>query len=109
MAKPTAIFAALSDPTRRTILESLGSKGQTAGSIASQFNISWPGISRHLRILKAAGLIWETREGRSRYYEINHQALLPVLTWLGQFRPDVPSPSTPPVAAASLVGREYTS
>jgi DNA-binding transcriptional ArsR family regulator len=109
MAKPSAIFSALSDQTRRSILESLKAGGQTAGSIASQFNISWPAISRHLRILKAAGLIWETREGRSRYYEINQQALAPVLGWLGQFKPDLPHLSPQPVAASILVGREYTS
>jgi DNA-binding transcriptional ArsR family regulator len=109
MAKPNAIFSALSDQTRRSILESLKGGGRTAGSIASQFNISWPAISRHLRILKAAGLIWETREGRSRYYEINQPALAPVLGWLGQFKPDLPRLSPQPGAASSLVGREYTS
>lgn len=109
MVKPNAVFSALSDHTRRAILTSLKGGGQTAGSIASQFNVSWPAISRHLRILKAAGLIWETREGRSRYYEINQQALAPVLGWLGQFTPGPTPLSRQPVAVPGLVGREYTS
>jgi DNA-binding transcriptional ArsR family regulator len=109
MAKPSPVFAAVADPTRRAILEGLRPGGQTAGKIASLFDISWPAISRHLRVLKAAGLVWETRDGRTRYYELNHDALRPALTWLAQFRVSpvqlVGSPATGP----SLVGREYTS
>ena len=107
MAKSDPVFAALADPTRRAILESLKGGGKLAGNIAGQFEVSWPAISRHLRLLKAAGLVWETREGRSRYYEINQQAILPVLAWLGQFKPaSVPS-SLP--ALTSSAGREYSS
>lgn len=109
MAKPNTAFAALADPTRRAILESLKDGGQTAGNIAARFRVSWPAISRHLGILKAAGLIWETRDGRTRYYEINQQALVPVVGWLGQFKPDAVRPPPPPVPLASSVGREYTS
>jgi DNA-binding transcriptional ArsR family regulator len=109
MAPPALIFAALADPTRRAILENLRQGGQTAGKIASLFDISWPAISRHLRILKAASLVWESRDGRSRYYELNPDALRPALTWLTKFRAEpgliiaVTSPSP------SQVGREYTS
>ena len=108
MAKPNAAFAALADPTRRTILESLRGGGQTAGEIAGQFKVSWPAVSRHLRILKAAGLIWETKDGRSRYYEVNLPALHPVLSWLGQFQ-SAPAPRPAPVSGLSSAGREYTS
>lgn len=109
MPKPNPVFAALADPTRRTILEALGRGGQAAGSIASLFDVSWPAISRHLRVLKAAGLVWETRDGRTRYYELNHDALRPAMTWLTQFRSEpIRTVSTPP-AGPSLVGREYTS
>lgn len=109
MAKPDPVFAALADPTRRSILEGLGPGGQTAGKIAALFDVSWPAISRHLRILKAAGLVWETRDGRIRYYELNHDALRPVLAWLSQFRRDQSQPVLNPVPGPSLVGREYTS
>ena len=107
MAKPDATFAALGDPTRRAILESLRDGGQTAGAIADQFDISWPAVSRHLRLLKAAGLVWETREGRIRYYEINQQAIIPVLAWLGQFKPAAGLTAAP--VHPSSAGREYSS
>jgi DNA-binding transcriptional ArsR family regulator len=106
MAKTASIFAALSDPTRRAILDSLRGGGGTAGHIAGQFRISWPAISRHLRILKAAGLVWETRDGRSRYYEINQQALFPAVNWLDQFRGPARATTAP---APSSAGREYSS
>lgn len=109
MAKPNAVFAALADPTRRGILDGLRQGGETAGTIASRFNISWPAISRHLRILKAAGLIWETRDGRTRHYELNYDALRTATTWLGQFRAEPGRPLINPVPGPSLVGREYTS
>ena len=108
MAKSNPVFVALADPTRRTILEALRQRGQTAGSIASLFEVSWPAISRHLRVLKSAGLVWETRDGRTRYYELNPDALRPILTWLTQFRTDpARSVSVPP--GPGLIGREYTS
>ena len=108
MAKPNPVFLALADPTRRIILEALRQRGQTAGSIASLFEVSWPAISRHLRVLKSAGLIWETRDGRTRHYELNPDALRPALTWLTQFRTDaVRTVSTSP--GPGLIGREYTS
>ena len=109
MAKSGAVFGALADPTRRAILECLRSGGRTAGAVADQFKISWPAVSRHLRVLKAAGLIWETRDGRSRYYEINPQALFPVSAWLHQFSAHTkPSPS-PVSLIPGGIGRESTS
>ncbi|MBO0755219.1 MAG: winged helix-turn-helix transcriptional regulator, partial [Bradyrhizobiaceae bacterium] len=53
-----AVFAALSDPTRRAIVERLASKGElTVGDIAARFDISAPAISRHLHVLERAGLV----------------------------------------------------
>jgi DNA-binding transcriptional ArsR family regulator len=109
MPKPAAVFTALSDPTRRGILESLQNGGQPAGKIAGLFHVSWPAISRHLRILKAAGLVWETRDGRTRYYELNPAALQPALTWLAQFRPNQTRQVSSSAPGPSLIGREYTS
>lgn len=109
MAKPNPLFAALADPTRRAILESLKREGSLAGDIARQFNISWPAISRHLRILKGAGLVWETRDGRSRYYELNQEALFPVQAWVSQFKPAPVRHPTFGGATPSPVGRESIS
>jgi DNA-binding transcriptional ArsR family regulator len=109
MTQPVSLFAALADPTRQAILDSLRGGGQTAGSIAASYDVSWPAISRHLKILKAASLVWETREGRTRYYELNPDAFRTAMSWLLRFQPQAgrSSPVAPP--GPSMVGREYTS
>jgi DNA-binding transcriptional ArsR family regulator len=64
-------FLALADPRRRRILDLLRGGELTAGDIAGRFDVSWPAISRHLRVLKAAGLVRERREGRERRYSLD--------------------------------------
>ena len=58
-------FKALSDPTRRHILELLRERDMTAGELAEQFNMSKPSISHHLTTLKTAGLVTDERHGRT--------------------------------------------
>ena len=65
------VFRALSDPTRREILEMLRSGPRTSGEIADKFSTSWPTISRHLSVLKDAGLILAERNGQQVVYELN--------------------------------------
>jgi ArsR family transcriptional regulator len=65
------IFRALSDPTRREILEMLRSGPRTSGEIADKFSTSWATISRHLSVLKDAGLILAERNGQHVVYELN--------------------------------------
>ncbi len=62
------VFRALADPTRRQILQDLRPGELAAGDIASRFAISGPSISRHLSILKAAGLVRERRDGNRIFY-----------------------------------------
>ena len=64
------VFRALADPTRRQILQDLRPGELAAGEIASRFTISGPSISRHLAILKAAGLVTERREGNRILYAL---------------------------------------
>lgn len=64
------VFRALADPTRRQILEDLRAGELAAGEIASRFPISGPSISRHLGVLKAAGLVRERREANRIYYRL---------------------------------------
>jgi DNA-binding transcriptional ArsR family regulator len=81
-----AAFQAVSDGARRRILESLRSGPHTAGQIAGQFDISWPAVSRHLRLLKEAGLISERREGRTRHYTLNRMTIRQVFgSWVAAF------------------------
>ncbi|GAA4608483.1 hypothetical protein GCM10023107_86830 [Actinoplanes octamycinicus] len=64
------MFRALADPTRRQILEDLRDGELTAGEIADRFPISGPSISRHLGVLRSAGLIRERREANRIYYAL---------------------------------------
>lgn len=66
----TDAFRALADPTRRAILDQLRSGSRTSGEIAEQFGSSWPTISRHLSVLKDAGLINAEKEGQFMRYEL---------------------------------------
>ena len=66
-----AVFRALADETRRSILEYLRAGPRTSGDIAAQFNSSWPTISRHLAVLRAGGFVVTERRGQEIYYELN--------------------------------------
>ena len=66
-----AAFKALGDETRREILKMLRNGARTSGEIAEQFNSSWPTISRHLAILRDAGLVSTERKAQEIYYELN--------------------------------------
>ena len=81
-----AAFHALSDPTRRALLDRLRAGSQAAGEIARAFPISRPAISKHLRLLRRAHLVREQRRGRHRFYRLNPEPLRAVDHWLGQYR-----------------------
>lgn len=81
-----AIFGALSDGTRRAVLDMLRRGSRPAGQIARAFPVSRPAISKHLRLLRRAQLVRERREGRHRVYELNAGPLKAVHSWLGEYR-----------------------
>jgi ArsR family transcriptional regulator, arsenate/arsenite/antimonite-responsive transcriptional repressor len=64
-------FHALSDPTRRQILQELRKGPRTSGEIAERFESSWPTISRHLAVLRDAGLVLSEKSGQQVIYELN--------------------------------------
>jgi DNA-binding transcriptional ArsR family regulator len=66
----TNVFRALADPTRRQILADLRDGELAAGEIAARFSISGPSISRHLSVLKGAGLVVERRDANRIYYSL---------------------------------------
>jgi DNA-binding transcriptional ArsR family regulator len=74
-------FKALSDPTRRKILQLLKESDLSAGEIADQFNISKPSISHHLNILKQAQLVQDERQGQSMIYSINLTVMQEAMGW----------------------------
>jgi ArsR family transcriptional regulator len=71
MKTSNSAFRALADPTRREILSFLRRGARTSGEIASQFDSSWPTISRHLSVLREAGLVTAERQAQEIYYELN--------------------------------------
>jgi DNA-binding transcriptional ArsR family regulator len=81
------VFRALSDPTRREILELLRSGPRTSGEIAAKFTTSWATISRHLSVLKDAELILVERNGQHMVYELNttvfQEVVENLIKWLG--------------------------
>lgn len=78
------LLQALSDPTRRKILDMLKKNDLTAGEIADAFNISKPSISHHLDILKRANLVASEKEGQFITYSINTTELDELLKWIYQ-------------------------
>lgn len=81
-----AAFSAISDPTRRAVLDLLRGGSLPAGQIASAFSVSRPAISKHLRLLRRARLVQERREGRNRFYQLNPEPLRAVDSWLNEYR-----------------------
>lgn len=85
-ASTDRVFKAISDPTRRAILDRLRAGGRPAGEIASGFAVSRPAISQHLRVLREAGLVDERRDGRRRVYALVGETLETVDDWLQAYR-----------------------
>ena len=83
-----AVFGALAHQSRRTILTVLHARGgeMTSGEIASRFDCSWPTVTRHLRVLEAAGLVQVALRGRERVYRLDTVRLHEVAGgWLRRF------------------------
>jgi DNA-binding transcriptional ArsR family regulator len=77
-----ALFRTLADPTRRAIFERLCLEGElTVGALTSQAGISQPAVSKHLGVLKQAGLVRDRHEGRQTHYSAEPGALAPLIDW----------------------------
>ena len=80
------VFGALADPTRRAILASLAGGDRTVGELGAPFAISQPAISRHLRVLEAAGLISRRRRATARLSHLQAEPLREAVAWLASYR-----------------------
>lgn len=76
---------AIADPGRRRILALVRDHERSAGEIAAQFEVSWPAVSQHLRVLRQAGLVSERREGTKRFYRARPEGLREVRAFLNGF------------------------
>ena len=81
-----AVLQALSDSSRRTVLEALGQGPATVGELAALLPIARPGVSRHLRVLREAGLVEVRHEAQFRVYSLRPEPLAEIDDWLGRYR-----------------------
>jgi DNA-binding transcriptional ArsR family regulator len=80
-----AVFRAIADPTRREILSLLRSRRQTVGEIAGNFRMSRPAISKHLRLLRSAGLVVTRHHGTTSVCGLNAKPLRAIDDWLRDY------------------------
>ena len=79
---PDVLFRTLADPTRRALFERLCREGElTVGVLTAEAGISQPAVSKHLGVLKQAGLVRERHEGRNTHYSAQLGALAPLIDW----------------------------
>ena len=79
------LFRTLADPTRRALFERLCRQGeQTVGALTAQAGVSQPAVSKHLAVLKQAGLVLDRHQGRQTHYSAQLGALAPLVDWTNQ-------------------------
>ena len=81
-----AVLQALADPSRRVVLGILRDHEATAGELAEALPIARPGVSRHLRVLREAGLVDVRQEAQRRIYRLRPEALVDLDEWLEEYR-----------------------
>ena len=85
MSTTDALFRTLADPSRRAIFERLCREGElTVGALTAQAGISQPAVSKHLGLLRQAGLVRDRHEGRQTHYRADPEALAPLADWTRQ-------------------------
>ena len=85
-AAPDTLFRTLADPTRRAIFERLARDGeQTVHALTSHSGVSQPAVSKHLGVLKHAGLVRDRRAGRETHYSAQPKGLAPLIDWMSLY------------------------
>lgn len=83
---PNELFITLADPTRRAIYERLAREGeQTVRALTDRAGVSQPAVSKHLAVLKHAGLVRDRRDGRQTHYRAEPKALKPLVNWMNHY------------------------
>jgi DNA-binding transcriptional ArsR family regulator len=81
-----AVLQALADPSRRTVLKTLAGGPATVNELAALLPIARPGVSRHLRVLREAGLVVVRQDAQRRIYSLRPEPLAEIDEWLGPYR-----------------------
>ena len=86
MTEPDILFRALGDPTRRALFERLAGGGEhTVHALTGPAGVSQPAVSKHLAVLKSAGLVRGRRDGRETHYSAEPNALAPLVDWMAHY------------------------
>jgi DNA-binding transcriptional ArsR family regulator len=80
------MFDVLAEPTRRRILDQLLDRPRTVGDLVATLNVSQPSVSKHLRVLRDAGVVQASKDAQRRIYELRPEALAEVLAWVEPYR-----------------------
>jgi DNA-binding transcriptional ArsR family regulator len=80
------MFDVLAEPTRRRILDQLLDRPRTVGDLVAALNINQPSVSKHLRVLRDAGVVQAHKDAQRRVYELRPEALAEVLAWVEPYR-----------------------
>jgi DNA-binding transcriptional ArsR family regulator len=80
------MFDVLAEPTRRRILDQLLDRPRTVGDLVATLNVSQPSVSKHLRVLRDAGVVAASKDAQRRIYELRPEALAEVLAWVEPYR-----------------------
>ena len=86
MATPTSTFHGLAEPTRRRILDLLREDERPVGALVATLRISQPGVSKHLRVLREAGLVEVRHDAQRRLYSVRPEPLVEIDQWLEPYR-----------------------
>jgi DNA-binding transcriptional ArsR family regulator len=79
-------FAVVAEPTRRQILDLLRERARSVGELVAELGLSQPGVSKHLRVLREAGLVGVRRDAQRRWYELRAEPLHELDDWLEPYR-----------------------
>jgi DNA-binding transcriptional ArsR family regulator len=82
----TTTFAVLAEPTRRRILDLLLDEPRSVGELVAELGLTQPGTSKHLKVLRDAGLVTVRRDAQRRWYELRTEPLAEVDAWLAPYR-----------------------
>jgi DNA-binding transcriptional ArsR family regulator len=86
MYSPMTTFELVAEPTRRTILDLLREEERSVGQLVDHLGLSQPGVSKHLRMLREAGLVEVRRDAQRRWYGLRPEPLSEIDAWLQPYR-----------------------
>lgn len=92
------IFSALADPTRRRLIEALREDSCSVGSLVESLGVSQPTVSKHLKVLREAGLVSMRADGQRRYYALELETFMELQFWLHRYLPAAPALALVPEA-----------